>query len=103
MVANFFAGVMPPMEDTRQRTKSMSRSLISGRYSNGWVKTADGKWASLAKARFTADANPVVNINASVKDGLFTLGTGGALENKDTPLGKTMDRPAGTEPPALPK
>lgn len=89
------------VEDFKRDKVSTTKERVA-RFGNGWVK-ADGKWVSLSKARFTADANPVLNINASVKDGLFMLGTGGALENKGTPLGKTMDRPAGTEPPAMPK
>jgi hypothetical protein len=67
------------------------------------VKSAEGTWVSVTKARFTGDANPVVNINAGVKDNHFFLGTGGALENKDTPLGKTMERPAGKDIPDMPK
>ncbi len=90
------------VEDFKRDKVSTTKERVA-RFGNGWVKAADGKWLSLDKARFTADANPVVNINASVKDGLFLLGTGGDLKNTDTPLGKTMDRPAGTEPPALPK
>ena len=61
-------------------------------FGNGWVKTLDGQWVALTRARFTADSNPVTNIDAGVKDGWFYLATGGATKNVGTQLGKTMDR-----------
>ena len=39
-VATFFAGVIPPIPETRHRTKSISRSVISGMYSNGCENTS---------------------------------------------------------------
>ncbi|WP_238537609.1 DUF3472 domain-containing protein [Zavarzinella formosa] len=90
------------VEDFKRNKISTTHERMA-RFNNGWIKDKDGKWVSLAKAKFTADANPVLNINAGVKDNVFFLGTGGDLENKDTPLGKTMERPAGKEPPAMPK
>ena len=59
---------------------------------------------SAAAARFTADSNPVVNINAGLDGQRFFLATGGELKNDGTPLGKTMDRPnaAAAKPPEVP-
>lgn len=96
------AGYYSFVEDFKRDKVSTTHERMAV-FGNGWVKSADGKWVSLSKARFTGDANPVVNINAGPRDGRFFLGTGDDLENKDTPLGKTMERPAGKEPPAMPK
>lgn len=90
------------VEDFKRDKVSTTHERVA-RFGNGWVKSTDGKWVSLNKARFTGDANPVVNINAGIKENRFFLGTGGALENKDTPLGKTMERPADKQHPELPK
>ena len=40
----------------------------------------------LRKARFTADSNPVLNIDAGSVGGHYFLATGGAIENKTTKL-----------------
>lgn len=90
------------VEDFKRNKISTTHERIA-RFQNGWIKTTAGDWVSLSQARFTGDANPVTNINAGVKDSQFFLGTGGKLENKDTPLGKTMDRPASKTVPDMPK
>jgi hypothetical protein len=56
------------------------------------VKSTTGEWASLAKARFTADANPVLNIDAGPAGSRFFLATGGDTENKTTKLKETIAR-----------
>jgi hypothetical protein len=55
MCATFFAGVMPPMAETRQRAKSMSLSAMNGIYSNGCVNnspTACGVVEVLRNSRY---------------------------------------------------
>jgi hypothetical protein len=78
------------VEDFR-RNKISATKERSALFGNGWVLTKAGKWAALDKARFTADANPVTNINAKPADGRFYLGTGGEITNLDAKLKETMD------------
>jgi hypothetical protein len=59
------------------------------------VKTADDRWDAVVKARFTADRNPVINIDAGVRGDRFFLVTGGATENKGAKLNGPIDLPAG--------
>ncbi len=62
-------------------------------FGNGWVFTTEQKWIPLNRARFTADRNPVTNINAGQKDGKFFLTTGGDTENTGTKLREFIERP----------
>jgi hypothetical protein len=80
------------VEDFR-RNRTSAGEVRSAHYGNGWVKTKDGQWVALTRARFTADSNPVVNINADVDGDRFLLATGGDTKNTGTPLGEAMDRP----------
>ena len=67
------------------------------------VQGVDGKWTPLVKARFTADGNPVVNINAGLMKGQFYLSTGGEIKNDDVPLRDWIERKAGDrKPPEMP-
>ena len=74
-------------------------------FGNGWVKTALGKWQSLNKADFSADANPVLNIDAGVNKSKYFLATGGSTANTTAKLWETINREVGDpEPPTdLPK
>jgi hypothetical protein len=74
-------------------------------FGNGWVKAAKGDWEPLTAARFTADANPVLNIDAGATGQKFFLATGGDTENTTTKLRDRITRAAGDpKPPAdLPK
>ena len=83
------------VEDFR-RNKISTTKMRSAEFGNGWMQTPDGAWRELTKAMFTADANPVVNINAKIEGGRFWLGTGGELKNTDTALRAVMARPAST-------
>lgn len=89
------------VEDFRRNrvsTKNVRRATFGG----GWVKTLEGQWVALTRARFTADSNPATNIDAGVRGGAFYLATGGDTKNVATKLGKTMDRPpAGVDLPRL--
>ena len=95
------------VEDFRRNKVSTTKERRA-RFSNGWVKPAKGgEWVPLDKARFTADANPVLNIDAGAADGRYFLVTGGAVENKTTKLKEVIARDkekVEAKPPAdLPK
>ncbi len=81
-----------------KRDRISATKVRAAHFGNGWVRSKDGKWTPLTKARFTADRNPVTNINA-VRDGeRFVLATGGDTTNKDTKLNATMELPAQDKP-----
>ena len=78
------------VEDFRRNRVSTTK-VRKANYGGGWVKTTKGDWVPLDKARFTADANPVLNIDAGLVGERFFLATGGATENK-TKLRDTITR-----------
>jgi hypothetical protein len=81
-----------------QRDKVSTTKARAAAFGNGWVRTPDGRWVALARARFTADSNPVTNIDAAGQGGRFSLATGGATRN----TGATLELPAdeSRNPPA---
>lgn len=88
-----------------QRDKVSTQHARVAHFGNGWVLGTDGRWTALDKARFTADSNPVLNINARLDGIRFLLATGGDTENADTKLREVIDRPASgkaTPPNRLP-
>lgn len=86
------------VEDFRRNRVSATRERRA-RFGNGWVRGTDGRWTALTRARFTADRNPAVNIDAGVRGDRFFLATGGSVKNEGTPLGREIDRsPAGVPP-----
>ena len=94
------AGYYSFVEDFRRDRVSATRQRRA-RFGNGWVRSVDGQWVSLTRARFTADRNPSTNIDAGVTPDWFFLSTGGETRNAHVPLGQTADRsPAGV--PRLP-
>ena len=64
------------VEDFR-RNKVSATKQRRATFGNGWVKPAKGDWVALNKARFTADSNPVLNIDAGATSGRLFLATGG--------------------------
>jgi hypothetical protein len=92
------------VEDFR-RNKVSATKVRRAAFGNGWVKPAAGEWVPLLTARFTADSNPVTNIDAGMAGGRFFLATGGDTANATTKLRETMTREKGEgRPPAdLPK
>ena len=78
------------VEDFR-RNRESTKQTRKANFGNGWVQTADGTWHSLAKARFTADGNKAVNIDAGKVEGDFFLATGGDITNEGTPLWDHME------------
>lgn len=81
------------VEDFRRNRISTThpRKAIFG---SGWIKDVDGNWLSVDSARFTADANPVTNIDAGVIGDRFFLATGGQTQNTTTKLREMMQSPA---------
>jgi len=91
------------IEDFRRNGVSATEARRA-RFGNSWIRSKDGQWVALTRARFTADGNPALNIDAGVDGDCFFLTTGGKTENKSTPLGKTINRPpAGIDLPILSK
>ena len=74
-------------------------------YGNGWVRNLSGQWAALTQARFTADSNPAMNINAGTDGERFFLATGGETRNVNAKLREVMnlsDTQKRTPPEGLP-
>jgi hypothetical protein len=94
------------VEDFRRNKVSTTKERRAS-FGNGWVKKAKGDWSPLDRARFTADANPVLNIDAGVTGGRYFLATGGDISNKTTKLRDTIirdkEQPAKKPPADLPK
>lgn len=94
------------VEDFRRNKVSTTKQRRAN-FGNGWVKTAKGNWSPLDKARFTADANPVLNIDAGATGGRYFLATGGDIGNETTKLRDMITRdkkqPATNWPTDLPK
>ncbi len=67
-------------------------------YGPGWVRTPNGRWVALSHARFTADRNPSLAIDAGAVGGRYFLATGGVTENTHTPLDKEIDLKPGRIP-----
>ena len=76
------------VEDFR-RNKISTTKARTAEFGNAWVKAAKGgEWTPVTAARFTADSNPVTNIDAGLtkaKDNFF-LTTGGETANTTTEL-----------------
>ncbi len=79
------------VEDFKRDRKS-TKFARRAHFGNGWVKTADGQWVALTRARFTADGNPATNIDAGAEGERFFLATGGETKNVGTKLRDSIDR-----------
>jgi hypothetical protein len=88
-----------------KRDRVSATKVRSAHFGNGWIQGKDGKWKALTKARFTADRNPVTNINAAGDGERFVLATGGDTANKDVKLRAIIELPSSdkrTPPEGLP-
>lgn len=74
-----------------KRDKVSTTKTRRAQFGNAWVQTEDQKWRAVTKARFTADANPVTNIDAGIDNDRFFLATGGEIENKTIKLRDWME------------
>jgi hypothetical protein len=100
----YLVGYYSFVEDFKRDKVSMTR-LRKAHFGNAWVRTKDGEWVAARKARFTADSNPITNIDASVDGERFFLATGADTRNDGTRLGGTIQLPATvtlTAPTGLP-
>ena len=88
---DYLKGYYSFVEDFWRNGTSATKSRRA-HYSNGWVRTRDGHWISLTRARFTADSTPTLNIDAGPQDDGFFLVTGGDTKNH-TKLNSIMSRP----------
>lgn len=71
-------------------------------YRSTQIRNSEGEWKPVAKARFTADSNPSLAIDAGAdKRGMF-LATGGATANSHTKLNGTIALEANPVPVKLP-
>ncbi len=86
------------IEDFKRDRVSATKAR-QAHFGNGWVTKKDGETVGLAKARFTGDSNPVVNINAVVDGERFVLTTGGKTENTGAKLREFLNLPAGERKP----
>ena len=91
-------GLYSFVEDFR-RDRVSATLVREARFGNGWARAAaDQAWKPLGRARFTADANPSLAINAGCADGRFFLATGGATTNSAAPLHGEIRIPDGAAP-----
>jgi hypothetical protein len=90
------------VEDFRRNQVSTTKERRAT-FGNGWVMQTKGHWVALDRARFTADSNPVVNIDAGAVGGRYFLATGGDVENRTTKLRAMITRDTraqAAEPPS---
>jgi len=72
------------IEDFRRNFVSAGQRR-QGLFGHGWLLNAEGQWKPVTAARFTADRNPVMTVNADLRGDWFFLETGGGVTNT-TPL-----------------
>ena len=77
-----------------KRNKISATIERRAQFGEGYIRTIDGKWHALEKARFTADSNPALTIDSGIQKDRFFLATGGKVENKNNPLNKQMTLPS---------
>ena len=88
------------VEDFR-RNRESTKLTRRAEFGPAWIKTIGGEWKQLTTAQFTADANPVVNIDSGmVDDQRYFLATGGAIENTTVKLRDkmTLAKPVAEKP-----
>ena len=73
-----------------KRDRVSATKVRQAHFGGGWVAGTKGEPIALVKARFTGDANPVMNINAGIDDDRFFLVTGGDTKNTGTKLRDSM-------------
>jgi hypothetical protein len=73
------------VEDFRRNRVSTTKERRAV-FGNAWLLDSQGTWKYLDAARFTADSNPVMNIDGGSSGDRFYLATGGDIENSGTKL-----------------
>ena len=92
-------GLYSFIEDFRRNRVSATK-VRRATFGNGWVKGMDGEWRALAKARFTADSNPALTIDAGATGERFFLATGGETANANTKLRELITVTRTDKPPS---
>ncbi len=95
---NLLRGYYSFVEDFR-RNRVSTTQLRKATFGNGWVRSTQGKWLPLARAKFTADGNRALNIDAGATGDRFSLATGGDTANAGTPLWAEIVLPAAERVP----
>jgi hypothetical protein len=90
-------GLYSFIEDFK-RNKVSTTLERRAQFGSGWIISNKGIGKSLIEAKFTADANPVLNIDAGIVKDRFFLATGGDLQNTTTKLKQKMTRPDSLKP-----
>jgi hypothetical protein len=81
------------IEDFRRNRVSATQKRTA-QYGPGWVReAATGRWVALNTARFTADRNPTLAIDAGPDGRRFFLATGGETKNDHFKLNQLMNLP----------
>lgn len=78
------------VEDFRRNRISATKTR-EAHFGNGWIRAENEKWIPLTEAKFTADSNPVLNIDSGLtKKNRFMLKTGGDITNETVKLNGRM-------------
>lgn len=91
-------GLYSFVEDFQRDRKSASLTRRA-QFGPAAVRSAEGAWQALRQAKFTGDANPVLNIDSQVVENRFELATGGEITNEHNPLNQVMTLPESTLTP----
>lgn len=83
-------GLYSFVEDFR-RNRESAQQTRRAQFGPAAAMTKPGPWQFLRQARFTADANPVLNIDARVIDTRFELATGGDITNAHVKLKEMLE------------
>lgn len=83
------------IEDFKRDRVSATRARRA-EFGDAWVAPASGEPVAVRRVQFTADRNPVLNINASAGGGRFTLATGGETKNDGAKLREYLELPFGS-------
>lgn len=89
-------GMYSFVEDFRRNRISATQNRRA-EFGAGWTRSRDGDWSRIMEARFTADDNPVTNIDAGVAGERFFLSTGGKVQNESVPLNDLIRLPSEPE------
>ncbi len=82
-----------------QRDRKSAALTRRAQFGPAAARSADGAWRSLRQAKFTGDANPVLNIDSQIVEERFELATGGMITNEHNPLNQVMTLPEATLTP----
>jgi len=76
-----------------KRDRVSTTKVRRAEFGDAWVAPVSGEPVPVSKVQFTADRNPVLNIDAFAKEGRFTLATGGETKNEGAKLREYLELP----------